>query len=392
MSDSSQEASENRLPLLWLQTSVFAITGLIAVIGVPWYALAVGFSASAWIAFAVFTIATGLSVTAGYHRLWAHNAYKAHPVWRVVLALLGAATVQNSILSWCTGHRRHHQHVDDNDRDPYSASRGLWFSHIGWMLRDYPSGAEDFGNVRDLERDPIVVWQHRHYLPLVLIMNFAPPLVVGVITGEIVANLLLMGVARLVVTHHTTFFINSLAHYWGRRPYTEGNSARDNGLLAMVTYGEGYHNYHHKFQTDYRNGVRWWQFDPTKWLIWLGSRVGLTSDLRRVPEMRIREAELEMQFKRTESKIEVAAPSVAEHYRAVLEEEYKEFAENLKEWRALREQQLSRQRDKLAVARDELHATLNAQMRDLESALRRQLRRLQALAAQAASGAVATSA
>lgn len=284
-------------PLLWLQTLVFALTFLVAAIGVPWYGLTVGFHWTAWAAFVLFFFGTGIAITAGYHRLWAHNSYKAHPVLKVLLALFGAMAIQNSILIWCSGHRDHHRHVDDGDQDPYSSSRGLWFSHIGWMLRDYDSGQVDLRNVPDLKRDPIVMWQHNHYLTLVLATNFVPPLLLGFLTGDIVGHLLLTGVLRLVATHHSTFFINSLAHYWGSQPYSDTCSARDNSVLALFTHGEGYHNFHHRFQTDYRNGVRWWHWDPTKWLIFVSSLTGLASDLRRVPAAVIEEARAEMQAK-----------------------------------------------------------------------------------------------
>lgn len=275
---------------LWVQTGMFSLTFLVAAIGVPWYQLAVGFETSAWFAFLGYYFATGLAITAGYHRLWSHNSYKAHPILRVILALLGAGAIQNSILLWVSGHRDHHRHVDHFDQDPYSAQRGLWFSHMGWMLRDYPGGRPNLENVPDLKRDAIVQWQHDNYLALVLLMNLGPPLLMGLITGDYLANFLLMGVLRLVVTHHCTFFINSLAHYWGSQPYTDECSARDNTWLALFTYGEGYHNFHHRFQTDYRNGVRWWHFDPTKWLIFLSSVIGLASDLKRVPNASIDEA------------------------------------------------------------------------------------------------------
>lgn len=286
-------------PLLWVQTVLFSTTLLIAVIGVPWYALTIGFSGSAWAAFAGYYFATGLAITAGYHRLWSHNSYKAHPALAAVLALLGAGAIQNSILIWASGHREHHRHVDDRQKDPYSAQRGLWFSHVGWMLREYPSGHVDLKNVPDLQRDPIVRWQHDNYLALVLLMNLGPPLLMGFITGDYLANFLLMGVLRLVVTHHSTFFINSLAHFWGSQPYSDSCSARDNGVLALFTYGEGYHNFHHRFQTDYRNGVRWWQFDPTKWLIFTSSLAGLASNLKRVPAETIDAARQEMRLKTT---------------------------------------------------------------------------------------------
>ena len=135
------------------------------------------------------------------------------------------------------------------------------------MLREYPSGRPDFSNIPDLKKDPMLAFQHRYYLPLALATNFGLPLLAGLLFHDVWGMLILAGVLRLVWSHHVTFFINSLAHMWGSRPYTEDNSARDNPVLAVITYGEGYHNFHHMFAHDYRNGVRWWQWDPTKWLI-----------------------------------------------------------------------------------------------------------------------------
>ncbi len=378
--------------LLWLQISVFSLTFLIAAIGVPWYGISHGFSASAWAFFLVFLWCNGLAITAGYHRLWAHNAYKAHWALRLPLALFGAAALQNSVLVWASGHRRHHRHVDDNERDPYSAGRGLWHSHIGWMLRDYPAGREDFSNARDLQRDPIVMWQHRHYVPVAVAMNVLPPLLFGLLTGEILANLLLAGFLRLVINHHVTFFINSLAHYWGRRPYTDTNSARDNGFIALLTYGEGYHNYHHLFQNDYRNGVRWWQFDPTKWLIALAARVGLARDLNRVPDFRIQQALVDMQFKRAEKHL--ARSGQADTWRELLEREYQQFSACLAEWNQLRQQWYASTREhlaeQLAETKHELqrrweHTTLHNRFRELEFALKLQRKRLRQLTLQLAS-------
>ncbi|MEM1231925.1 MAG: fatty acid desaturase [Pseudomonadota bacterium] len=364
--------------LLWVQTILFALTFAIAVIGVPWYALAVGFDGVAIAAFVIFSALNGLSITAGYHRLWAHNAYRASWPLRLLLALFGAAAVQNSILVWASGHRRHHRHVDDDDQDPYSAGRGLWFSHIGWMLRSYESGKDDFSNAADLQRDPIVRWQHEHYLAITLTMNFAPPLIVGFFTGDYLANLLLMGVARLVFAHHTTFFINSLAHFWGKRPYTEDNSARDNTILALFTYGEGYHNYHHRFQRDYRNGVKWWQFDPTKWLIKACSWVGLTSDLKTVDAIRIREAEVETQLRRAERNLETLPNS--DKWRSIIEEETAHFRHCLEEWSRLRREDFERQKARLNATTDELRRRirdpLQAQLKSLELNLKDQVQRL----------------
>ena len=115
------------------------------------------------------------------------------------------------------------------------------------------------------------MWQHKHYLALVILMNIGLPAFLGWLNGDIISMVLLAGLLRLVVVHHCTFFINSLAHIWGKQPYTNKNTARDNAFLALLTYGEGYHNFHHIFENDYRNGIKWWDYDPTKWLIKLMS-------------------------------------------------------------------------------------------------------------------------
>jgi stearoyl-CoA desaturase (delta-9 desaturase) len=250
------------------------------------------------------------------------------------------------------------------------------------MLRDYPASRDDFSNVRDLQRDPIVTWQHKYYGPLALTMNIVPPLALGLLTGDWIANLLLAGVLRLVITHHTTFFINSLAHFWGKQPYTDKNTARDNGVLALLTYGEGYHNYHHLFQNDYRNGVRWWQFDPTKWLIRAASWIGLTRDLHRVPEFKIREALLAMQFQRARQELAIAAN--AEKLRACVEQEYQQFLASLQQWKALREQWYTRKRQQLLEVREDWfrkweQTSVRARARELEYALKLQQKRLKQL-------------
>ncbi|MGL5025858.1 MAG: acyl-CoA desaturase, partial [Shewanella oncorhynchi] len=181
---------------------------------------------------------------------------------------------------------------------------GFWYSHIGWMLREYQSQRyHDYQNVRDLQNDRIVMWQHKHYLALVLLMNIGLPALLGWLNGDVLSMLLMAGLLRLVVVHHCTFFINSLAHVWGSQPYTDKNTARDNGFLAMLTYGEGYHNFHHIFENDYRNGIKWWHYDPTKWLIKSLSWLGLAKDLRTSPQERIESARLQMQLLRTKRKV-----------------------------------------------------------------------------------------
>lgn len=300
---------------------VFVITGLIAFVGVPFWAMTQGFDTTEIITTLVLFYATGMSITAGYHRLWSHKTYDAHPVVKVVLAIGGAMALQNSILHWSSDHRIHHRHVDQDDKDPYSAGKGLWYSHIGWMLREYQSHRyDDYSNCKDLQKDKVVMWQHKHYLAIVLIANFGLTGFLGWLNGDIFSMILLAGVFRLVAVHHVTFFINSLAHYWGSQPYTDTNSARDNGILAFFTFGEGYHNFHHIFEYDYRNGIRWYQFDPTKWLIKGLSFVGLTKNLRTCPEERIEKARVAMQLKRASQKVS-KLPN-AEEVMQTLQNEY----------------------------------------------------------------------
>lgn len=321
-----------KAPINWTNTLLFTLTPLFAVILVPYYGLTHGYDAYAWAVFVLLMGFCGMSITAGYHRLWSHKAYKAHPFVRIVFALGGACALQNDVLHWASDHRRHHTHVDNNDKDPYSAGCGFWFSHMGWILRDYDSGKEDFSNVKDLQRDPILRWQHRHYLSLVLLMNIGLPAFLGFLHGDIIGSLLLGGLLRLVLSQHVTWLINSIAHIWGRQPYSDASSARDNPLLALVTYGEGYHNYHHTFQWDYRNGIKWWHYDPTKWFIRACSFIGLTSDLKRCSPVAIESAKLEMQYRYATEKYR--SLSNADTWLQRLETEYQELKSSLQVWAA----------------------------------------------------------
>ncbi len=246
-----------------------------------------------WVMFGVMLVSIGLGVTAGYHRLFSHRSYQASWPVRLVLLLLSSAAFQNSVLQWASSHRIHHRHVD-GDKDPYNSTRGFWYAHWLWVME---AEATPIEGVADLEKDPLVRWQHRYYF-LIGAAVAALPLAVGLLLRDVWGHLVIGVLLRIVVTHHTTFFINSAAHFFGTRPYTDANTARDNAFLAPLTYGEGYHNYHHLFQWDYRNGVRWWQFDPTKWLIFTLACVGLARNLRRVPDAAIRRARLAMEEKK----------------------------------------------------------------------------------------------
>ena len=345
-------------PIIWTNVLLFSITFLISAIAVPYYALTVGFNAVEVIATILCLGYCGMSITAGYHRLWAHKTYEAHPVLQWFFAVGGAFALQNSALHWSSDHRVHHKFVDQNDKDPYSAQRGFWFSHIGWMLREHQSQRySDYSNVRDLQNNPVVMFQHKHYLLLTVATNFGIPLFLGFLTDSYLGMLLSVGVLRLVLSHHFTFFINSLAHIWGNQPYTDENSARDNGVLAFLTYGEGYHNFHHIFEYDYRNGIRWWQFDPTKWLIKSCSWLGLTRNLKVCPEDRIMKAKALMQLKRAQAKAKMLPD--AEQLLARMEQEYALLLERMQAYYTVQKQLLQQKKDQLQLKKEQLMQQYN---------------------------------
>jgi stearoyl-CoA desaturase (delta-9 desaturase) len=376
MMDNASSGRGEHAPVNWVTTVVFTLTPLVALTLVPWYGFTHGYSLAAWISFVLILAATGMAITSGYHRLWAHRTYQAHWSVRLIYMFFGTMALQHSVLTWASQHRTHHRFVDDVDRDPYSAKRGFWFSHIGWILRNYPSGEPDFTNAKDLQRDPMVMFQHRWYVPLAVGLNFGVPLAIGFAVGDPIGVFLLGGVLRLVVNHHFTFFINSLAHMWGSQPYTDDNSARDNGALALFTYGEGYHNFHHIFQNDYRNGVRWWQYDPSKWLIATLSWLGLASDLKRVPDMWIQRAQLAMQFKRMERALERKHrhDEQIERLKARVGEEAAAFRKALDEWARVREEWVADGKRRLLQKWEE--ASFRSRLREIEYRLRMQRRRL----------------
>lgn len=274
-----------------LNTLFLTSTLLTTLVGVPWYIWKYGIDFFQVGLFLFFVIATGLSITLGYHRLFSHFTFRATWPVKLFTLLFGAAAFEGSALGWSADHRRHHKHVD-HDEDPYDISRGFFHAHIGWLL--FRTGPDTpLSWVRDLQKDRLACWQHKYYIPIAFGIGFVLPTLIGWMVGGATAALgafLIAGVARIVVVHHMTFCINSLCHWIGNRPYSAKCSARDSSLMAFFTFGEGYHNFHHEFQYDYRNGIKPWHWDPTKWTIWTLSKLGLVSDLRTVPEEKIQKA------------------------------------------------------------------------------------------------------
>jgi stearoyl-CoA desaturase (delta-9 desaturase) len=277
----------------WITSLFLAGTLLAALIFTPIYIWHHGLDLFQIGLFLFYVTATAMSITLGYHRLFSHLSFKAR--WPVKLATLifGACAFENSCLDWCADHRRHHKHVD-HDEDPYDISKGFFWAHMGWLIFKI-SPEHPLDNVNDLMKDKLVMWQHKWVHLIAVLAGFVFPAFLGFLWNGAEGALgafLIAGIARVVVVQHSTFFINSLCHTIGRQPYSTSHSARDSGVMAFLTFGEGYHNYHHEFQHDYRNGVKPWNYDPTKWAIWVLSKLGLASDLRRVPEAKILLAEM----------------------------------------------------------------------------------------------------
>ena len=368
----AQPQSFENAPINWIPAFVLISTPLAALLIVPYYLWTHSVSWQVWAIFAFFMAWNGLSITVGYHRLWSHRTYQAHPIVKWFFLIGGTLAVQGSVFDWCAGHRLHHRHVDDIYQDPYSAKRGFWFSHIGWMLKNYPSGHYDYKNIPDLKADPVLVAQDKYYALWILLANIGLPALFGWMVGDIAGTLVLAGLLRLVLSHHFTFFINSLCHMFGTRPYTDTNTARDNPILAIFTWGEGYHNYHHFFQYDYRNGVKWWQYDPTKWLIWTSSKLGLAKNLRRIPSFNIQKAELAMTFKYAEQDLAIYGHDVNTdilQMKQRIAQEYEAFTLTLNDWAKLKEQELQAKKAAMAEKIHQMDHKLKVDFQLLEHRL-----------------------
>lgn len=279
----------SRQKFIWPNIIFFAITTVFAVAGCPLYIRRFGISVSEILLFVFYLMATGISITAGYHRFFSHATYKANPFIQFLFLFFGAAAFEQTALTWSSQHRDHHRFVD-TDRDPYSIKKGFFYAHMGWLI--FWEHDINYENVQDLRKNKLVMHQHVHYYLWAVTAGILTPLFFGALSGHFLGAFLFSVCLRLTVVYHSTFCINSICHMFGKATYDIYASAKDHWLVAFVTNGEGYHNFHHRFPSDYRNGVRWYQWDPSKWLIALMGRVKLAWDLKRISDYRILEARL----------------------------------------------------------------------------------------------------
>ncbi|PIL31352.1 hypothetical protein GSI_06050 [Ganoderma sinense ZZ0214-1] len=304
----------------WSNGAFFIATHIAAALGVWCFPPAKAMRETLWFAVVLWQAAS-MGITVGYHRLYSHRAFRAALPVRMLLALLGASAFQGSIkVRWCLRHRLHHRFTDDPVHDPYAATRGLLWSHMGWIF--YKSKYERMKTIErdDLERDLVVRFQHQYYgqaasiipseaklihvaVPLALITGFVVPPAVGLVWGDPIGAFVYGGLVSRLLIWHCTFLVNSLAHWDGLQPYSDDNTSKSNLVLALLTCGEGNHNFVGPVRTpvtvtgfsldssapprtsifpqDFRSGPSPFDWDPSKWAIMVLHYLGLASGLRR---------------------------------------------------------------------------------------------------------------
>ena len=262
------------------------LVGLVAAIAYAW-----GWGVG-WVEVALLMgmyVLTGLGVTVGFHRFFAHKSFDTGPIVKATLGVLGSMSVQGSIISWSASHRCHHQHSDSED-DPHSPhthgeglinmARGFYRAHMGWLF-EKPPALDRY--VPDLTRDRMVRVISRLFPLWVILSLIIPAVLGGLITlswwGAFL-GFIWGGLVRVALVHHITWSINSVCHIWGTRPFQSHDHSRNNALFGVLGFGEGWHNNHHAFPASARHGLRWWEVDASFLVIWLLSKIGLAWNVR----------------------------------------------------------------------------------------------------------------
>ncbi|MCB1208626.1 MAG: acyl-CoA desaturase [Verrucomicrobiales bacterium] len=247
---------------------------------------------------AVYYSLTVWGIGLGFHRLFTHRAFRANRVIEFGLAFLGSMSAQGSVLRWCAVHRRHHQY-SDHDGDPHSPHtegegvkgllKGMWHSHMGWLFRENPPALDKA--VADLAKDKMVMWVDRMFPAITLFSLFSPALVGWLLTGTwegTLATWIWAGPIRIFLFHHVTWSVNSVCHLWGARPFKTKDQSRNHPIVALLSFGEGWHNNHHAFPNSARCGMAWWEIDISYMLLWTWEKLGLAWDLH-LPEAALAE-------------------------------------------------------------------------------------------------------
>ena len=242
---------------------------------------------------AVMYVLVGLGVTVGFHRMLTHRAFETKPWLRATFAILGSMSVQGAVIHWVADHRRHHAFTDE-EGDPHSPHThpgeglravvaGLWHSHMGWLFDGERTSARRFAP--DLKKDPVIRWVDKLF-PVWALLGLAIPFAAGfaISGGSLFAGFTAFvwaGLARVFLLHHATWSVNSICHMYGNRPFATKDESRDNWLVALVSFGEGWHHSHHAFPTSARHGLKRFQFDPSYLVIRTLERIGLVWNVKR---------------------------------------------------------------------------------------------------------------
>jgi len=275
---SPTDKTSDPLKLSWVSIVFFSIVHGLALLA-PWF-----FSWSALGTMILLHWFLGsIGICLGYHRLLSHRSFQV-PKWlEYAIALVGATALQGGPIFWVAGHRLHHAHTEDEEKDPYSARRGFWWSHMLWIL--YPKS--DFFNpdkyrkyAPDLARDPFYLWLDKYFLLLQIPLGVVLYLLGG-------WSFIIWGMClRSVLLWHSTWFINSVTHMWGYRTFETNDNSRNLWWAAIVTYGEGWHNNHHAYPHVAKAGWRWWEVDVTWWAIQLLRSLGLATKVIMPPAIK----------------------------------------------------------------------------------------------------------
>ena len=215
-----------------------------------------------------------LGVTVGYHRMLTHRSFRPHPIIKCVFLILGSMAFEGSALEWAATHIKHHAH-SDRPGDPHSPLEGFFHAHLGWLFRDLDADPNVY--CRNLVTDPIVVFISRTFL-LWAVLSLVIPFAIGGWTG-----LLWGGLVRMFLTHHVTWSVNSVCHTFGKREFETNDQSRNEWIVGLLAFGEGWHNNHHAFPRSAFHGLHWWQFDLSGYIIWTLERLGLVQDVYRIP-------------------------------------------------------------------------------------------------------------
>jgi len=252
--------------------------------------------------FAVMYALTALGITVGFHRLLTHRAFQTRPWLRCTLAVLGSMALQGPVIDWVADHRKHHTFTDE-EGDPHSPHAGhgaglrgmlagLWHAHVGWLFQTHGQ-ASSKRFARDLVEDAAMRRINRNF-PLIALASLAIPFLAGLALsgGSLVdgglSALLWAGLVRIFLVHHVTWSINSICHFFGSRRFDTDDESTNVFWLALPSLGEAWHHNHHAFPQSAFHGLRWYELDPSGWLILGLERVGLAWDVVKVTPERAR--------------------------------------------------------------------------------------------------------